>query len=601
MAEFGLTGYQPKLPDGFTLPEDSGVDPDFDLGIMTRPKFFSSIRDALELNVESMYGQDPENRALLFYRCGSCGLWGEGHSMHLGHKINWKDYLTSKQPLNEQSAVLAYNDLRNLHFEHGVCNTSHAFENSAITDPDEANLKFEELATRYDKQSVPLGVELQLSSGYVLLLGDPAVAHRSAKPYGPGFTRPGWDKSTRAGLISIWKGSGWVKEGTTPDGRKLDLYLCGSCRNWGEGFSMQLGHIENWGSYISTTAGLGASDEATIAEAQWAYNDLNNLKFEHPTCNTGHEWEEHNDTDPDFLPDKEAGQQIQAFLKGNPASKRAIYEEISGATDVEWGKFATSDDEEQHFDRVTGRLIASAILIELQAAGDEALFDRDRGSIPLSQVTGSTGDHFSSEPVREQYVKSEIMKSELVGLVLKALKLAPNEISLSKPLLVAMSKIKDPRVGLTKKAVADQFHQEVNAQSPYGVRIEELYAILGPNNADSLAEDIDLAETNSEAHKQDVCEKYQRNVIVPLVERFNETWGHILPAPLTPTDLELFKTALETPADGLDDLNICGARLEPDTIKLSCAGFVKLAASAVGVSPSEAAVSWISSLPLMRK
>lgn len=600
MAEFGLRGYQPKLPDRYAVPVDAGVDLTFDLSAMPRPKFHSTIRDALEVSVEKMNGCDPNGIALLFYRCGSCGLWGEGHLMHLGHKVNWKDYLASKRPRSKQSAILAYNDLHNLHFEHGVCNTSHAFENSAISDADEAILKFEELATRYKVRSVPLGVNLELSSGYELLLAAPTVGHRSKKAYGPGFSRPGWDKSTRSGLISVWKGSGWIKEGTTPDNRKLDLYKCGSCGNWGEAFSMQLGHIENWGSYISRTAGLAASDGATIAEAQWAYNDLNNLKFEHPTCNSGHEWEEHDGSDPDFLPDREFGREMQAFLANNSADKRAIYEEISGAVDVDWERFIRTDEGAQKNDRETGRLIASAILIELQSAGEAALFDRDDGSIPRSQITGSTGDHFSSEPVREAYVKSEVMKSELVELVINALRINPGEISLSRPLLAAIAKVRDPRRGLANE-VANRFHSEVDALCPNGVGKAELAAILGSSNAHALEGEIDQAEVISNDHTRSVCAQYQRKVIDPVVARFNETWQDLIGAQLTADDLENFKRALEMPASSFESLTLCGVRLEPETIKLSCAGFVELAASAIGVSPSEAAVSWIMSLPLMRK
>jgi len=599
LAKYGLKGYQPKLPDKYTVVDDGAADPSFKISAMTRAKFHSSIRTALEISVEKMAGRDPNNKAILFYRCGSCGLWGEGHSMHLGHKVNWKDYLASKKPLNEKSAILAYNDLRNLHFEHGVCNTSHAFENGAISDEGEAVQKFEELSKKYKVKSVPLGVNLELSSGYVLLLGSPTVGHKSVKAYGAGFSRPGWDKSTRAGLISIWQGSNWIKEGITPDGRKLDLYVCGSCGNWGEGFSMQLGHIENWGSYISNTAGLAKSATATIAEAQWAYNDLNNLIFEHPTCNAGHEWEEHDSSDKDFLPNKELGQKIQKHIKENPADKRAVFKSISGAVDVEWAKFVNTDDEAQKFDRETGRLIASAILIELQSAGDEALFDKVKGSIPLSQEVGSTGDHFSSEPVREKYVKSETMKSELVGLVLKALKLDPNEISLSKPLLAAMQKVNDPLNGLPK-AIADRFHLEVDSQAPHGVGKPQFRGILGSKNSAVLNTDINSAESTAEKHTKDICELYQKKVIDAVVARFNTTWAEFIKQPLKATDLEKFKIALETPASQFKELVICGARLESETIKLSCAGFVKLAASAVGVSSSEDAIKWISTLPLIK-
>ena len=88
MPDFGLPGYRPKLPDGFAVPNDLGVDPSFNLAAMGRPKFHSTIRDALERSVEKKIGRGPDDGRLLFYRCGSCGTWGEGQSMHLGHKVN---------------------------------------------------------------------------------------------------------------------------------------------------------------------------------------------------------------------------------------------------------------------------------------------------------------------------------------------------------------------------------------------------------------------------------------------------------------------------------------------------------------------------------
>lgn len=48
---------------------------------------------------------------------------------------------------------------------------------------------------------------------------------------------------------------------------------------------MHLGHIVDWRTYLRECG------VETVADARWAYNDLNNLRFEHPTCNMGHEWE----------------------------------------------------------------------------------------------------------------------------------------------------------------------------------------------------------------------------------------------------------------------------------------------------------------------
>lgn len=363
---------------------------------------------------------------------------------------------------------------------------------------------------------------------------------------------------------------------------------------------MQLGHIEKWGSYLTNTAGLGKTKGATVADAQWAYNDLNNLMFEHPTCNSGHEWEEHSSDDPDFTPDPALKAEIEAYIASATEDRHAIYEEIAGAEDVDWSQFVQSDDVTQHFDRTTGRLIATAILIELEAAGEASLFDNVNGSIPRSQVTGSTGDHFSSEPVREAYIKSETMKSELVGLVVSALQMNGGEILLSTKLLKAMSKIKDLSKGLPSK-IANQFHLEVDRLANCSVGRDEICAILGPNNAHNLDTRITEIDASTDAQTQDFCDHYTRKVTEPVVVRFNETWQGLIGTALTMQDLENFKRALEMPADTFESLTLCGVELEPQTIKLSCAGFVKLAASANGVSAAELGLAWITSLPLLRK
>lgn len=335
------TDYTPDLPSGFNAGDETELGYDETMALLKkRPKFPEEIREALEqalgMNTRE---RAPGGQAELQYKCGSCGQFGEGSNMHIGHKVNWKDYLKEKQPLSVAAAFAAYCDLDNLHFEHLVCNTSHIFENSALDEiaggrtlqaiepasrrqelldklqklplfrdmsRDEVlkldlNAIFMRLASRYEDTGVTSGVILEVEDEQVgdevprkveILLAEPVVTHgESDRCDIDELERPAWDKSTRAGLLAIWKGNGWTE---TFDG--ILHYRCGSCGNWGEGYSMHIGHVTNWKNYVKHMVGERDTEtntwRAVKSDALYAYNDLNNLRFEHPTCNMGGEWEE---------------------------------------------------------------------------------------------------------------------------------------------------------------------------------------------------------------------------------------------------------------------------------------------------------------------
>lgn len=304
---YELQGYEPFLPGDYG-PEQKSQPQDKVFVLTKRPEFHESIRGFLEkewATRQVSIGGSP----LLQYQCGACEQWGDGAFMHLGHKQNWETYLSEKGPLTKEAAVAAYNDVHNLRFEHIVCNVSHLFENvdtgdekrwlaalrknSLFRDFSDEEIEdlclvdiFKRLATRYEDTEVASGRQLDLSSDTTILLADPIVNHSDNTPIvWTDLKRPKWDKSTRAGLYAIWKGNDWVTRGSIDGVDAGEFYRCGSCGHWGEGHSMHIGHIDDWKQHLENCG------VQTVAEGQWAYNDLNNLRFEHPTCNMGHEWE----------------------------------------------------------------------------------------------------------------------------------------------------------------------------------------------------------------------------------------------------------------------------------------------------------------------
>ena len=85
---------------------------------------------------------------------------------------------------------------------------------------------------------------------------------------------------------------------TGPHGQ--DLYFqCGSCGHWRPYDSIHMGHLVEWATYLKEQ-GI-TEGNATWAEAQAAYNDLDNIEAQCRNCNDGHEWQGYTD---DAVPDE---------------------------------------------------------------------------------------------------------------------------------------------------------------------------------------------------------------------------------------------------------------------------------------------------------
>lgn len=305
------TGREPALPPGFPAAPDPEDDPvALNEAYTKRPGFVQpATRDAVyetyrrsnRLRVVTQGGQQA-----VVCDCISCGQPGHAENMQLGHRTRWADHARALGALTADGVRAAFHDLDNLAFEHQMCNVSHLFEELSdaeeLTEDDLAILRrsalfaglddealraltraaiFDKLRSRIEDEVQELGSELQINGRSVIVrqqrrapsgdaLFDPATA-----------TRPSFFKTTHAALMTMWEAQGWVEPG---EGGKRAR--CGSCGNWGEAISMQLGHIQDWKAYIQSFGPV------TQAQATNIYNDLMNLKFEHPLCNQSHEWEE---------------------------------------------------------------------------------------------------------------------------------------------------------------------------------------------------------------------------------------------------------------------------------------------------------------------
>lgn len=293
------TFWTPRLPSGLNLlgPEPSGSASAYDVGGMKRPSFPEQVRAALEAETERKATVAMNGYPVLMYRCGSCGQFGEGHLMHVGHKVTWKDYIAGKQPLSEDAAKAAYSDLDNLRYEHAVCNTSHQFEGGPVIDP---TAVFETLIAKYAAPNSTVSDEaISIGNGArsVRLSSDRTRHRRPTTTDAFDFDnedRPAWYNGTRDALIAEWYNKRLVKDGRNPEGKVMPLYWCVSCHHWCEAFSMQLGHKVKWKEHAQA---VGAT---TRAEVFQSFNDLDNLAFECSACNQGHEWEEYDENAPEF-------------------------------------------------------------------------------------------------------------------------------------------------------------------------------------------------------------------------------------------------------------------------------------------------------------
>ncbi|NIZ15463.1 hypothetical protein [Phaeobacter sp. HF9A] len=291
------TDYRPRLPNGSNLlgPEAQVNSDEYNVDAMKRPKFHENVRYALEQETPTRTGVALNGYPVLYYQCASCGQYGEGHLMHVGHKVNWKKYIKDQKPLTHAAAVAAYNDLDNLAYEHAVCNTSHRFETEEeIPDPEAV---FNELIAQYI-DPVEVGNDVIRINGNPIRLADGATRHRQTTQQAvfdfETAERPDWYPNTRAAMIKEWDRLGYAKPATNRDGKTIVLYWCKSCRHWCEAFSMQLGHNVRWADYAQS---IGATTKAQVYQA---FNDLENLSMECACCNQGHEWEEWDEDAPEF-------------------------------------------------------------------------------------------------------------------------------------------------------------------------------------------------------------------------------------------------------------------------------------------------------------
>ncbi len=98
----------------------------------------------------------------------------------------------------------------------------------------------------------------------------------------------------------------------------ITLVQCAVANTWHNINDMQIGHIQNWATYVQGT------QPATIREATNAYNDLNNLRLENGTANASHDFEAGRDSededgsgsDDDFIDKSDGGVMSPEARKG---------------------------------------------------------------------------------------------------------------------------------------------------------------------------------------------------------------------------------------------------------------------------------------------
>jgi hypothetical protein len=132
------------------------------------------------------------------------------------------------------------------------------------------------------------------------------------------FARPaGWYEGTHDALFARA-----VDDRRVEENRRLAITLvqCESAGSWHNVNDMQIGHIENWQTYLTFVG------PQTIREATDAYNDMNNLRFEGPTANTSRDFEngresedEDDSSDDDFIDKSDGG-------KMHPDARRGLDE-----------------------------------------------------------------------------------------------------------------------------------------------------------------------------------------------------------------------------------------------------------------------------------
>lgn len=104
---------------------------------LNRPAWNGNIKDEVFAQysvgtIEVPYYDGEEDRIVgrevEGYRCAVCGKIMERGDMHIGHIMDWKDFLIVQGVINREEAKTAYNDLNNLRIECPTCNLSHKYE-----------------------------------------------------------------------------------------------------------------------------------------------------------------------------------------------------------------------------------------------------------------------------------------------------------------------------------------------------------------------------------------------------------------------------------------------------------------------------------------
>lgn len=105
------------------------------------------------------------------------------------------------------------------------------------------------------------------------------------------FGRPaGWYEGTLDRLFARAVDSGRVRR---MEELSITLVQCESAGSWHNINDMQIGHSQNWESYVAATV------PANVREATSAYNDLNNLRLEGATPNASHDFEAGRESEED--------------------------------------------------------------------------------------------------------------------------------------------------------------------------------------------------------------------------------------------------------------------------------------------------------------
>lgn len=149
---------------------------------------------------------------------------------------------------------------------------------------------------RADNDSTPIQL---FRNGYAPRLETNANNSNGAYSYDT-FDRP--QNFYQSTITAVYRDAEQRTARNPVSGRMDVYYKCETCDDWVPYSGVQIGHIENWATYVRDT------NPANLGEARDAYNDLDNLELQCSTCNASHAFEEMNedddyDFDDDFIDD----------------------------------------------------------------------------------------------------------------------------------------------------------------------------------------------------------------------------------------------------------------------------------------------------------